>query len=80
MHDLVKKMSLHNAYFLSLHNKIKNAMERKSGHKLPFYSFKNSYKPLWIWYFIKQVTLVEIITFLFVFQIGLASIFFFVPP
>ena len=48
MHDLVKKTSLHNAYFLSLHNKNKNVMERKSSHKLglPFYSFKNSYKPL----------------------------------
>ena len=67
MHDLVKKTSLHNAYFLSLHNKNKNVMERKSSEKLPFYSFKNSYKPLWIWYFNQQVTLVEIVTFLFVF-------------
>ena len=46
MHDLVKKTSLHNAYFLSLHNKNENVMERKSSHKLSFYSFKNSYKPL----------------------------------
>ena len=45
MHDLVKKTSLHNAYFLSLHNKNKNVMERKSSHKKPFYSFKNNYKP-----------------------------------
>ena len=67
MHDLVKKTSLHNAYFLSLHNKSKNVMERKSSHKLPFYSFKNSYKLLWIWYFNQQVTLVEIVIFLFVF-------------
>ena len=66
MHDLVKKTSLHNAYFLSLHNKNKNVMERKS-HKLPVYSFENSYKPLYIWYFNQQVTLVEIVTFLFVF-------------
>ena len=66
MHDLVKKMSLHNAYFLSLKNK--NVMERKSSHKLPFHSFKNSYKPLWIWSFNQQVTLVEIVFFfLFVF-------------
>ena len=50
-------------------------MGRKSSHKLPLYSFKNSYKPLWIWYFNQQVTLVEIVTFLFVFQIVLASIF-----
>ena len=67
MHDLVKKTSLHNAYFLSLHYKNKNVMERKSGHKLQFYSFKNSYKPLLIWYFNQQVTLVEIVTFLFIF-------------
>ena len=46
MHDFVEKTSLHNAYFLSLHNKNKNVMVRKSSHKLPFYSFKNSYKPL----------------------------------
>ena len=46
MHDLVKKTSLHNAYFLSLHNTNKNVMERKSSHKLLFYSLKNSYKPL----------------------------------
>ena len=50
-------------------------MERKSSHKLPFYSFKNSYKTSWILSFIKQVTLVEIITFLFVFQFVLALIF-----
>ena len=58
MHDLVKKTSLH--------NKNKNVMESKSRHKLPFYSFKNSYKPFWIWYFTQQVTLVKIVTFLFV--------------
>ena len=75
MHDLVKKTSLHNAYFLSLHNKNKNVMERKSYYKLPFYSFKNSYKPLWIWYFNQQVTLVGIVTFIFVFKIVLALIF-----
>ena len=46
MHDLVKKTSLHNAYFLSLHNKNENVMEGKSSHKLSFYSFKNSHKPL----------------------------------
>ena len=67
MLDLVKKTSLHNAYFLSPHNKNKNVMERKSSHKSPFYSFKNRYKPLWIWYFNQQVTLFEIGTFLFVF-------------
>ena len=67
MHDLVQKTSLHNAYFMSLHNKNKNIMERKSSHKLPYYSFKNSYKPLGIWYFNQKVTLVEIVTFLFVF-------------
>ena len=46
MHDLVKKTPLPNGYFQSLHNKNKNVMEGKSGHKLPFHSFKNSYKPL----------------------------------
>ena len=30
MQDLVKKTSLHNAYFLPLHNKNKNVMGRKS--------------------------------------------------
>ena len=29
MHDLVKKTSLHNTYFLSLHNKNKNVTVRK---------------------------------------------------
>ena len=43
MHDLVKKTSLHKAYFLSLHNIIRNVLERKSSHKLHFYSFKNNY-------------------------------------
>ena len=45
---------------MSLHNENKNVMEWKSSHKFPFYSFKNSYKPLsclWIWYFNEQVTL-----------------------
>ena len=67
MHDLGKKPSLHNAYFLSPRNKNKNVIDGKNSHKLPFYSFKNSYKPLWIWYFNQQMTLVEIVTFLFVF-------------
>ena len=44
MHDLVKKTSLHYAYFLSLHNKNKKVMERKSGHKLPFYNNNNNNK------------------------------------
>ena len=38
-------------------------------------AFKNSYKTLSISYFNQQVTLVEIVTFLFVFEIVLASIF-----
>ena len=50
-------------------------MKWKSSHKLHSHSFKNSYKPLWIWYFKEQVTLVEIVAFLFVFYVVLASIF-----
>ena len=40
MHDLVKKTSLHNAYFLSLHNKNKNVMERKVVTNYPFTHLK----------------------------------------
>ena len=40
MHDLLKKTSLYNAYFLSLHNKNKNVMGRKVVTNYPFTHLK----------------------------------------
>ena len=78
MHDLVKKTSLHNAYFLSLYNKNKNVMGRKKiVTNYPFTHLKiaiNLYE-FGILPNKTLVTLVEIVTFLFVFQNVLASIF-----